>query len=147
MLPSKAHVLKGDPCPGGKHSKLRVTVSLYANMNRSHRIKPFMMGRSKKPTCFRSDYIPVRNCSNKKTWMTRDLFSEWLCEFGDLIEGQGRKVFRLLNNCSTHTFSPELTSVKLMFLPPNATAGLQPLNAGVITNFKLYQLRVLECLI
>ncbi|XP_037514583.1 tigger transposable element-derived protein 4-like [Rhipicephalus sanguineus] len=39
MTPPKTHALKGDPCPGGKHSKLRVTVLLCANMDGSHRLK------------------------------------------------------------------------------------------------------------
>ncbi|XP_072144735.1 tigger transposable element-derived protein 6-like [Dermacentor andersoni] len=76
MLPSKTHALKGDRCPGGKHSKLRVTVLLCVSMDGSHRLKPFMIGRSKKPTCFKNQHIPVRYRSNKKAWMTRDLDSD-----------------------------------------------------------------------
>ncbi|XP_050023185.2 tigger transposable element-derived protein 4-like [Dermacentor andersoni] len=38
MLPSKTHALKGDRCPGGKHSKLRVTVLLCVSMDGSHRL-------------------------------------------------------------------------------------------------------------
>ncbi|XP_070388781.1 tigger transposable element-derived protein 4-like [Dermacentor albipictus] len=37
MLLSQAHVLKGDRCLGGKHSKLRVTVLLCVSMDGSHR--------------------------------------------------------------------------------------------------------------
>ncbi|XP_037527773.1 tigger transposable element-derived protein 6-like [Rhipicephalus sanguineus] len=148
MMPSKTHALKGDPCPGGKHSKLRVTVLLCANMDGSHRLKPFVIGRSKKPTCFKNQHIPVRYRSNKKAWMTRQLFEEWLLEVDGIMEGQGRKVVLLLDNCSAHAVSPKLTSIELMFLPPNTTAGLQPLDAGIIANFKaLYRRRVLEWLI
>ncbi|XP_072141031.1 tigger transposable element-derived protein 6-like [Dermacentor andersoni] len=148
MLPSKTHALKGDRCPGGKHSKLRVTVLLCVSMDGSHRLKPFVIGRSKKPTCFKNQHIPVRYRSNKKARMTRDLFEEWLLEFDSLIEGQGRKVVLLLDNCSAHSVNPKLTSVELMFLPPNTTAGLQPLDAGVIANFKvLYRRHMLEWLI
>nr|XP_037284840.1 tigger transposable element-derived protein 6-like [Rhipicephalus microplus] len=43
MTPSKTHALKGDPCPGGKHSKVRVTVLLCVNMDGSHRLKPFWL--------------------------------------------------------------------------------------------------------
>nr|XP_037280129.1 tigger transposable element-derived protein 6-like [Rhipicephalus microplus] len=41
MTPSKTHALKGDPCPGGKHSKVRVTVLLCVNMDGRYRLKPF----------------------------------------------------------------------------------------------------------
>lgn len=148
MTPSKTHALKGDPCPGGKHSKVRVTVLLCVNMDGSHRLKPFVIGRSKKPVCFRNQHIPVHYRSNKKAWMTRVLFEEWLLEMDSVIESQGRKVVLLLDNCSAHNVSPKLTSIELMFLPPNTTAGLQPLDAGVIANFKaLYRRRMLEWLV
>lgn len=148
MLPSKTHSLKGDPCAGGKHSKVRVSVLLCANMDGSHRLKPFVIGKSKKPVCFKNEHIPVRYRNNKKAWMTRELFEEWLVEFDRVIEGQGRKVVLLLDNCSAHNVRPKLTSVELAFLPPNTTAGLQPLDAGVIANFKaLYRRRMLEWLV
>ncbi|XP_054933552.1 tigger transposable element-derived protein 4-like [Dermacentor andersoni] len=38
MLPSKTHALKGDRYPGGKHSKLGVTVLLCVSMDGSHRL-------------------------------------------------------------------------------------------------------------
>lgn len=68
--------------------------------------------------------------------MTRDLFEAWLLELADIIESQGRKVMLLLDNCSAHGVSPKLTDVEFMFVPPNVTAGLQPLDATVIANFK-----------
>uniref|UniRef100_A0A147BNC8 Putative tigger transposable element-derived n=1 Tax=Ixodes ricinus TaxID=34613 RepID=A0A147BNC8_IXORI len=148
MVPSKTHALKGDPCVGGKHCRLRVTVFLCANMDGSDRCKPFVIGKSKNPTCFKSQYIPVRYRHNKKAWMTRIIFEEWLIEFNNAIESQNRKVILLLDNCSAHNVSPKLTSVELMFLPPNTTAGLQPMDAGVIANFKmLYRRRMMEWLI
>lgn len=119
MLPTKTHALKGDPCVGGKHSKVRVTVFVCANMDGTERLKPFVIGKSKRPHCFRNQCIPVRYRNNKKAWMTRDLFEEWLLEFDGAMEKQKRKVVLLLDNCSAHNVSPKLTSVEVMFLPPN----------------------------
>uniref|UniRef100_G3MM83 HTH CENPB-type domain-containing protein n=1 Tax=Amblyomma maculatum TaxID=34609 RepID=G3MM83_AMBMU len=148
MLPSRTHALKGDPCSGGKHSKVRVTVFLCASMDGSERLKPFVIGKSKRPHCFRNQHIPVRYRNNKKAWMTRDLFQEWLLEFDGLMEQKKRKVVLVLDNCTAHSVSVKLTSVELLFLPPNTTAGLQPMDAGVIANFKaLYRRRMLEWLI
>ncbi|KAH7980104.1 hypothetical protein HPB49_013073 [Dermacentor silvarum] len=40
---------------------------------------------------------------------------------------------------------PKLSNVEVFFLPPNMTAGLQPLHAGMIANFKvMYRRRVLS---
>lgn len=117
MTPSKMQALKGDPCPSSKHSKVRVTVLLCVNMDGSHRLKPFVIGRSKKPVCFKNQHIPVRYRSNKKAWMTRDLFEEWMLKMDSVIESQGRKVvLLLLDNCSAHSVSPKLTSIELMLL-------------------------------
>ena len=43
----------------------------------------------------------------------------------------------LLDNCASHTKSvPGLKAVTLFFLPPNTTSVLQPLDQGIIKNFK-----------
>lgn len=102
MLPSKTRAFKSDPCPGGKHSKVRVTVLLCVNIDRSHQLKPFVIGQSKKPVCFKKEHVPVHYRSNKKAWITRDLFGEWMLELDGVTESQGWKVVLLLNN-SAHT--------------------------------------------
>lgn len=80
--------------------------------------------------------------------MSRALFHEWLGEFNDGMERQKRKVALVLDNCSAHHSMPDMASVEVFFLPPNTTAGLQPMDAGVIANFKvLYRRRVLDRLL
>lgn len=68
--------------------------------------------------------------------MTRDLFEEWLLETDGVTESELRKVVLQPDNCSAHSVSLKMTSIELMFLPLNTTAGLQPLYAEVIANFK-----------
>lgn len=46
--------------------------------------------------------------------MTRKLFEEWLGEFDEEIERQGRKVILFVDKCRAHV-SPKLSSVKLMY--------------------------------
>jgi hypothetical protein len=41
----------------------------------------------------------------------------------------------ILDNCSSHP-NLKLTNIELLFLPPNTTAKLQPLDAGLIRSFK-----------
>jgi len=60
----------GDKCSGGKRSKERITVLVGSNMDGSEKIPLFVIGKSKKPRCFRNAKIPVEYEANKKAWMT-----------------------------------------------------------------------------
>ena len=67
-------------------------------------------------------------------------FSTWLKEF-DIYKSKtpGRSVALLLDNTSAHGQSkdiPDLLNVEVIYLPKNATAFLQPLDAGVIASLK-----------
>ncbi|XP_064461997.1 tigger transposable element-derived protein 6-like [Ornithodoros turicata] len=147
MLPAKTHALKGDKCSGGKNSKLRITVLLCTNMDGSDRRLPFVIGKYQKPRCF-GHYVPVRYRHNKKAWMTRDLFAEWLVEFDRDMARQKRKVLLVLDNCAAHHVKPSLAAVTVLFLPPNATSKIQPLDLGIIHAFKVcYRRRLVQRLL
>ncbi|XP_070392420.1 tigger transposable element-derived protein 6-like [Dermacentor albipictus] len=135
MLHGKTHAMKGDKCAGGKHSKVRITVLLCTNMDGSNRCLPFVIGKSKRPRCFRT-YVPVRYRHNSKSWMTRELFAEWLIDFDSSMAKKGRKVLLILDNCTAHHVQAVLSAVELLFLPPNVTSKAQPLDMGVIRSFK-----------
>lgn len=55
---------------------------------------------------------------------------------------QGRRILLFLDNSSTH---PHLapSNIKLLFLPPNTTSKLQPMDAGIIQNVKLVYRKLL----
>jgi hypothetical protein len=60
---------------------------------------------------------------------------------------KNRKAFILLNNVLCHP-EMELSNVKLVFLSPNTTAGMQPLDSRIIQNFKVkYHKMLLEFLL
>ncbi|XP_033745614.1 tigger transposable element-derived protein 6-like [Pecten maximus] len=42
----------------------------------------------------------------------------------------------LLDNCTAHPHVEGLSSIKLVFLPPNTTSKLQPMDQGIINNLK-----------
>ena len=48
------------------------------------------------------------------------------------------KVLLLLDNCRAHPPSSELTkgNIFTLFLPPNVTSLIQPMDQGIIQNFK-----------
>ncbi|GFV00042.1 tigger transposable element-derived protein 6 [Trichonephila clavipes] len=45
------------------------------------------------------------------------------------------------DNCTVHNTAPPLSNVKLQFFPPNSTSKLQPLDQGIIHNFKTFYRR------
>ncbi|OAD77058.1 hypothetical protein PHYBLDRAFT_142571 [Phycomyces blakesleeanus NRRL 1555(-)] len=54
------------------------------------------------------------------------------------MKAQKRKVLLILDNFSDHIVDYTSTNVELLFLPPNTTSHLQPLNSGIIQAFKAY---------
>ena len=55
------------------------------------------------------------------------------------MHSQKRKVLLVVDNCSAHEkIQPQLKATELLFLPPNATTKLQPLDQGIIQNIKVH---------
>jgi len=73
---------------------------------------------------------------NSKTWMIGTIFLEYLQKFNAKMQIKNRKALILLNNIPYH-LKMELFNVKLVFLPPNTIARTQPLDSGIIRNFKV----------
>lgn len=51
--PDKTYALKNEQCKGGKNSKERVTILAGANADNSEKLSLLMIGKSKKPRCFK----------------------------------------------------------------------------------------------
>ena len=47
------------------------------------------------------------------------------------MKSKSRKIILILDNATSHR-DPNLSNVKLIFLPPNAGALIQPLDMGII---------------
>ena len=66
------------------------------------------------------------------------------------MKEQNREILLLIDNAPSHIFDEvQLTNVRVVFLHPNMTSHIQPLDAGIIRSFKahyrrLYILRVLD---
>ena len=68
--------------------------------------------------------------------MSTRLFQGWVSRLDARMRSENRKILLLLDNASSH-HDPETTKhVEIRKLPPNTTAHLQPLEAGIIRNFK-----------
>ncbi|KAH8039617.1 hypothetical protein HPB51_007817 [Rhipicephalus microplus] len=80
--------------------------------------------------------LPFDYCANKRAWMTRELFLQWLIKLDEQMRKENRKILLIVDNCSAHIVNVRLTHVRREFLPPNNTSLLQPLDQGIIKSVK-----------
>lgn len=135
--------------PGFKKAKDRLTVLGCTNATGTHKLKPVLIGKSAKPRCFKNvnmDALPVTYKSQRNAWMNSEIFAEWFTkEFVPAVKRHQRlqnihspKALLLIDNCSAHP--DELSScdgsVTCMFLPPNTTSLIQPMDQGVLQAMK-----------
>lgn len=135
---------------GFKKNKDRLTVLLCANASGSHRITPFVIGKSGKPRAFKNvTNLPVHYGAQSNAWMTTTLFKDWFFHhfvtqvkesFKSLGLPEDSKAILLLDNCKAHPPVAELVSGNIFatLLPPNVTSLIQPMDQGVIQNFKCF---------
>ena len=128
--------LKGEKCSGGKHSKIRLT-GLAAGNAHGERLAMFVIGKANKPRCFKGvRNLPWRYRAQRKSWMTAELFEEWVRELDRKFSAAKRKIALIIDNCTAHPHVEQLPSIELIFLPPNTTSHTQPMDQGVIRALK-----------
>ena len=128
--------LKGEKCSGGKHSKIRLT-GLAAGNAHGERLAMFVIGKANKPRCFKGvRNLPWRYRAQRKSWMTAELFEEWVRELDRKFSAAKRKIALIIDNCTAHPHVEQLPSIELIFLPPNTTSRTQPMDQGVIRALK-----------
>ena len=149
LLPNKTLAFKKEPCHGGKHSKDRVTVLVGANADGSEKLPLLVIGKSKKPRCFKNvKSLPVQYDASKKAWMNSTIFESWIRKLDRHFSQQQRNVLLILDNCPAHPAIEGLSNIKVAMLPPNATSKLQPMDQGIISTLKaLYRSKMLSKLI
>ncbi|GBM39867.1 Tigger transposable element-derived protein 4 [Araneus ventricosus] len=103
LLPSKTYSIKSDMCHNGKKSKVRLTVLLCANEDGSEKLPPLIIGKSKRPRCFKNvKTLPTKYISNKRSWMTRSFFINCLKGLDDKIRKQKRRIILFIDQCPAH---------------------------------------------
>ncbi|XP_033228933.1 tigger transposable element-derived protein 4-like [Belonocnema kinseyi] len=128
---------KGEECSSGKPSKVRITVLVGANSYGTEKLPFLTIGKSANPRCFKN--VKTKPCeyeSKNKAWMTHDIFEKWLLKLDSKFARKKRKVLLFIDNCSAHGLIPELRNIDVVFLPPNTTSVLQPMDQGIINSFK-----------
>ena len=84
--------------------------------------------------------LPVHYYSQSKAWMNGEILDKVLTKLNRKFSSQHQNVALLLDNAGCHPeeLKGKYSNIKLTFLPPNTTSKLQPLDVGIIQNFKVH---------
>lgn len=151
-LPNRTLALRGTDVKGGKLAKERITVLLACNAA-GEKFRLLIVGRAENPRCFKGlkkSQLPVFYTSNRKAWMTSEIFDDFLHNFNFYIQKRNKNAILFLENAPVHNIAKQhqYSNVKVKFLPANTTAICQPLDQGIIRAWKSrYQSLLLRRLI
>jgi hypothetical protein len=148
VLPMKTLVHeKEKSAPGRKISKERITFMPCANASGSHKLKLLVLGKANKPRTFKNcSNLPVVYKGQKKAWVTREIFSEWFHQqFVPAVKEKMRelnlppKALLCLDNApDENQLRTKDNNIQTLFLPPNCTPLIQPMDQHVIQNIKMH---------
>ena len=119
-----------------------------ANAATLHRLKLALISKSKKPRSLKNiKNLPASYYANKSAWVNQPFFVDW---YDKVFVPQARKncesvglpsdciIILTLDNCFTHP--PAATficgNIRVLYLPPNVTSILQPMDQGIIRSLK-----------
>lgn len=78
LLPDKTYVAACEKtAPGTKLKKERITALLCANADGSNKITPLVIGKAKKPRCFKGFHNPLDYDNSSNAWITSNIFKNW----------------------------------------------------------------------
>ena len=101
----------------------------------------YYKGKSKQPRALTNiKDLPCSYYSASKAWMTSFVLSNIIDDLNSGMTKQGRNIVLLMDQAGCHTplGDREWSNVKVIFLPPNCTTHLQPLDAGIIRSAKVH---------
>src|SRR5436190_17706427 len=106
MAPNQT--LSSTPVRGQKKDKTRVTVLLGVNATGTDKLKPWVIGNSRRPRPLSKvnlERLPVYYRGNPKAWMNSVVFEEVLLEMDSYFRAQNKKILLLVDNAPSH-FDP-----------------------------------------
>ncbi|XP_076182411.1 ionotropic receptor 68a isoform X2 [Ptiloglossa arizonensis] len=128
-----------------KLKKERITIVLCSNATGTHKLKPFIIHKYKKPKSLKDhmDKLPVVFKSQRNAWMDQNLFIDWYNNYFktsvatyQLENGIIGKVLLLLDTGHKIPDSMDNENFKIMYLPANTTSLIHRLDQGMIEKTK-----------
>uniref|UniRef100_A0A8C4Q6N4 HTH CENPB-type domain-containing protein n=1 Tax=Eptatretus burgeri TaxID=7764 RepID=A0A8C4Q6N4_EPTBU len=151
-LPHKTYLMKEEKRASAvRQSKDRITLMFCSNASGDFRCKPVLVYKSKCPRALKGvsiPLLPVVWMHNSKAWMTQVLLHKWyFSHFQNEVKlylisrGLPPKGILFLDNAPGHPlnlqeFSESNPDFKVVYFPQNTTSTLQPMDQGVIAQFK-----------
>lgn len=127
------------PFRGSKREETRISCLTCCNSDRTERMLLIVIGNTHDPHAFNGkteQELGLDYDSNKKAWMTRQLFFAWLNHLDSYVgRTPARKYLLLVDSFSIYgnkVALPRLYNLPVKFLTYNSTNKVQPLNAGII---------------
>ena len=151
LMPNKTLVsAREKEAKGFKKPKERVTLMACANATGSIKLPLVFIHKSKNPRCFKNvdkDKLPVHYYNQKNSWMDSSIFSDWFklkfvpqCRKALKDRGLPDSAVLLLDNAPSHPDVDLLQSDEgkmfCVYLPPNTTSLIQPMDQGILQNIK-----------
>ena len=71
--------------------------------------------------------------------MTGEILDTVLTKLNHRLNARYQSILLLMDNAGCHPpeYKEKYSSIKVLFLPPNATSKVQPIDLGIIQNFKV----------
>jgi hypothetical protein len=134
---------------GKKVDKTRITVNFCCNEDGTDKLPLWFIGTAKRPQCFARNHISNPDNlgifwrHNRTAWMNHTLMIEWLRWFDQRAK---RQVLLLMDNFSAHELAVDLIAesgrplkwTQIEWFPANTTCIYQPLDQGIIQNWKCF---------
>ncbi|KAM7281510.1 tigger transposable element-derived protein 4-like, partial [Ixodes scapularis] len=74
----------------------------------------------------------------RQGWTTGKIFEIFLAKFDRFLKAEKRRAVLLVGNASCHSVRADYENLTMKFFPPNMTAKIQPLDAGIIRAVKAH---------
>lgn len=124
-----------------RKDKSRISIICCCNYSGSQRFPLWVVGKAARPHALRNvniEALGVQWRSNTKAWINAALMKDWLQAFYSWIGS--RRIVLLMDNLKAHQAGidqqPPPDNIQIQYLPTNSTSIYQPLDQGIIRQFK-----------